>query len=108
MGGADDSTVRQLSQLTLDFLVNTAQGAKHMTQYVKLAIAVLALPVFLITGCEQQYRYPCQNPDNWKTAVCQKPACEVNRECPEHIYNGKTQEIMGEESPEPESKGTCK
>lgn len=83
-----------------------------MTQYVKLAIAVLALPVLFMTGCDQSFRYPCQDPENWNSAQCQKPTCEVNRECPEHIYNGKTQEIMGEQSPEPgsesESKGTCK
>jgi hypothetical protein len=81
-----------------------------MKYHVKLAIAVLALPVLFMTGCDQRFRYPCQDPENWKSAVCQKPACEVNRECPEHIYNGKTQEIMGNEAPEieNESKGEIK
>ena len=56
-----------------------------MTQYVvRLAIAFSAL--LMIVGCNQQYRYPCQNPANWKTAKCQKPICEVHRECPDMIF----------------------
>jgi hypothetical protein len=57
-----------------------------MNQYVKLAIATLALSAVYMTGCEQKYRYPCQNPDNWKSAECQKPVCEVNRDCPDIIF----------------------
>lgn len=40
---------------------------------------------FLITGCEQQYRYFCHNPANWQSERCQKPICEVNRDCPEYV-----------------------
>ena len=57
-----------------------------MKQYVKLAIAALALSTVYIAGCEQRYRYPCQNPENWKAAECQKPVCEVHRECPDSIF----------------------
>lgn len=39
-----------------------------------------------LAGCEQSYRYPCQNPDNWETKECQKPQCEVNQTCPDHIF----------------------
>jgi hypothetical protein len=47
------------------------------------------LIVLLLAGCEQYYRYPCQDPANWETARCQKPVCEVNQECPEHVFNGQ-------------------
>jgi hypothetical protein len=57
-----------------------------MNQYVKLAIAAVALSAVYMTGCEQRYRYPCQNPENWKAAECQKPVCEVHRECPDSIF----------------------
>ena len=40
----------------------------------------------LLAGCSQAYRYPCQNPENWDKDFCQKPLCEVNRDCPEHIF----------------------
>ena len=57
-----------------------------MKQYVKIAIAGLALSAVFMTGCEQRYRYPCQDPENWKAAECQKPVCEVHRECPDSIF----------------------
>jgi hypothetical protein len=60
-----------------------------MTQYVKIAIAGLALSAVYLTGCEQRYRYPCQDPENWKAAECQKPKCEVHRDCPDIIFKDR-------------------
>lgn len=39
-----------------------------------------------LAGCEQRYRYACQNPENWETKQCQKPLCEVNQDCPDHVF----------------------
>jgi hypothetical protein len=53
--------------------------------------------VLLLSACdvhEPPYRYPCQNPENWKTDYCQKPMCEVHRECPELIFKNFNE--MGE------------
>ena len=50
-------------------------------------LAATAVLVMLV-GCEQQYRYPCHDPANWETPRCQKPLCEINRDCPEHILKG--------------------
>ena len=50
-------------------------------------IAAVALSVVL-TGCSQQFRYPCQDPANWDNAECKMPICEVNRDCPHHIFEG--------------------
>ena len=60
-----------------------------MNQYVKIAIAALALSTVYMTGCEQRYRYPCQDPENWKAAECQKPVCEVHRDCPDIIFKDR-------------------
>jgi hypothetical protein len=60
-----------------------------MKQYVKIAIAGLALSAVFMTGCEQRYRYPCQDPENWKAAECQKPKCEVHRDCPDIIFKDR-------------------
>jgi hypothetical protein len=57
-----------------------------MKNYYKLAIAALAIPIFIAAGCEQKFRYPCQDPANWETEQCKKPLCEVNRDCPEYIF----------------------
>lgn len=62
-----------------------------MKHPVKIAIAVLALPVLVVIGCEQRYRYPCQDPAKWKEAVCQKPKCEVHRDCPDIIFKGRVE-----------------
>jgi hypothetical protein len=52
---------------------------------------VTALAALLLVGCDfEYYRYACQNPDNWDTAECQKPLCEVSRTCPEHIFKNET------------------
>ncbi len=40
----------------------------------------------LLIGCEQRYRYACQDPGNWETTQCQKPLCEVNQDCPDHVF----------------------
>ena len=59
----------------------------------KLTIFVLALPVVFAAGCEQKFRYPCQNPDMWTSAQCQKPLCEVNRDCPDLIFKESAEAV---------------
>jgi len=41
--------------------------------------------VFLLMGCEDRHRYPCQNPDNFGLAECQKPKCLFTQTCPEYL-----------------------
>lgn len=53
-----------------------------------LSILTLAAASLLTVGCEQRYRYPCQDPENWHRESCQRPLCEVNRDCPEYIFEG--------------------
>ena len=71
---------------------------------------VTALAVLVLAGCDLEvYRYPCQNPDNWDTAECQKPLCEGSRTCPEHIFKNDT---VIKNIPQPvtvtSNKGGCK
>lgn len=54
---------------------------------MKKTMLVLVLP--LLAACDQYYRYPCQNPSNWDKPFCQKPICEVNRDCPEFIFKSQ-------------------
>jgi len=55
---------------------------------MKIALTFFLIPVVMLVGCEQRYRYPCQDVNNWDKPVCQKPYCEVHKTCPEHI-NGE-------------------
>jgi hypothetical protein len=46
---------------------------------------LLLLAVPLLTACSENYRYPCQDPDNWDKKICQKPYCSANGTCPEDL-----------------------
>lgn len=43
------------------------------------------ITLILLAGCEDKYRYPCQNPDNFVKAECQKPKCLFTQQCPEYL-----------------------
>jgi hypothetical protein len=46
----------------------------------------LLLPLaILLIGCSENYRYPCQDPDNWDKQICKKPWCSANGTCPEDL-----------------------
>ena len=45
---------------------------------------LFVLVVFL-AGCQEHYRYPCQNPDNFYKPECQKPKCLFTQMCPEYL-----------------------
>lgn len=42
--------------------------------------------VLLLSGCEDRFRYTCQDPKNWDSQECKKPYCEVSQTCPEHVF----------------------
>lgn len=50
------------------------------------ATALAVVMAVVLASCEQRYRYPCQNPDNWESKQCQKPVCEVNQDCPDYVF----------------------
>ena len=58
---------------------------KKLFKWLGLLIFV---PLLLAIFGGDRYRYPCQDPDNWDKAECKKPICEINRQCPEHIFKG--------------------
>lgn len=62
------------------------------------------LLVLLLAGCQDRYRYPCQNPDNFGLEQCQKPKCLFTQQCPEYlvapILDKQTQPVA-QPTPEP-------
>mgnify|MGYP003352697600 FL=1 len=81
---------------------------------MKFKWALAAIPVFLLlSGCEERYRYPCQDPDNWNTKQCQKPYCSANGTCPEDLTHYDKDKVNGapKSAPAPQQStnaGACK
>jgi hypothetical protein len=46
---------------------------------------LLAITLIMLAGCEDRYRYKCQNPDNFHILECQKPKCLFTQQCPEYL-----------------------
>lgn len=59
-----------------------------------LALLIL-LPIGLAIFGGDRFRYPCQDPKNWDKEMCQKPACDVTRTCPEHVFKGQRDPRLG-------------
>jgi hypothetical protein len=60
------------------------------------------LILLLLAGCEDRYRYPCQNPDNFTLEQCQKPKCLFTQMCPEYLVAPILEKKVNE--PQPENK----
>lgn len=48
-----------------------------MIKYILICFVLLGL-----TGCQERYRYPCQDPKNSNLEQCKKHNCEITRTCP--------------------------
>lgn len=59
--------------------------------------------LFFLVGCQDVYRYPCQNPDNFYKAECQKPKCLFTQQCPEYLVAPILEKQIqnGQQTPEP-------
>jgi hypothetical protein len=70
-------------------------------------ISIFAL--LALMGCNEQYRYPCQDPSNWDQQQCKKPYCSANGTCPEDLTHYDKNKAMGQPVTEPAPiKGDCK
>jgi hypothetical protein len=52
-------------------------------------LIILCIPLTIAFFASDRFRYPCQNPKNWGSEMCQKPQCEVTRTCPDQIFKSK-------------------
>jgi len=46
---------------------------------------VLLMLLLLVAGCEERYRYTCQDPLHFQDEQCKHPACEFSQTCPEYL-----------------------
>ena len=67
--------------------------------------------MFALTGCEERYRYPCQDPHNWEKTFCQKPFCSANGTCPEdlkHYERNRNGQQVVQQNQQTTKPGECK
>ena len=71
----------------------------------------LVLAALLLVGCEDRYRYPCQDPANKDNPECNRPECEKDGLCYDTL-NGlppqqPVEETPVEEAPAPAADCNC-
>jgi hypothetical protein len=77
----------------------------------KKTILLSIIPLIFLSGCDDRFRYPCQDPDNWDKQECKKPWCSADGTCPEDLTHyekktgGQPQPQVQQQMP---SKGECK
>jgi hypothetical protein len=58
----------------------------------RIAAAIVALA--LLAGCQERFRYACQDQKNWDKAECQRPGCAISGTCPDQL--NKPEDMKGE------------
>lgn len=61
---------------------------------------LIPLFVMLLVGCEERYRYACQDPANWDKKECQHPACEVDGQCTDELIGKVAADAKNASEPE--------
>ena len=73
---------------------------------MKTIITLIAL--LCLAGCSDRFRYECQDPANWNSAQCQKPACEASRTCPDLLVPPEKLATQVPVEQKIDKKGDCK
>ena len=64
----------------------------NMQRFLFVLAGVAALiSVLLISGCSDQYRYPCQDPANQTSKECNPPICEADEVCVEYLLEQRNE-----------------
>ena len=62
---------------------------------------VLAAALLLLAGCEDRYRYHCQDPANWSQKRCQRPDCLFTQDCPDYLVAPVLEKQIAQQAPAP-------
>ena len=74
-----------------------------------MRILLTIIFAMMLVGCDERYRYPCQDPHNWDKEFCKKPFCSGNGTCPEDLSHYlKDTEKNKQIPPITNNKGACK
>ena len=62
----------------------------------KTLIAVTAM--MMLAGCDEAYRYPCQDPENVDKPECVPPKCEIEGGCSWELLGKENPKVVQEET----------
>ena len=48
-------------------------------------LLLLSLTLLVLMGCEERFRYFCQDPKNFSVKRCQRPECLFTQDCPDYL-----------------------
>lgn len=65
-------------------------------------LLLLSLLLTLL-GCEERYRYHCQDPKNWAQKRCQRPDCQFTQDCPDYLVAPILEKPSVQQAPAPAS-----
>ena len=51
----------------------------------KTHVVVVILALLALMGCEERFRYFCQDPKNFSAKRCQRPDCLFTQDCPDYL-----------------------
>ena len=46
---------------------------------------VVMTVLVVMAGCQDRYRYKCQDPSHFQDAECQRPKCLFTQTCPDYL-----------------------
>jgi len=49
------------------------------------SLGLILLILSSLAGCEDRYRYHCQNPKHFAEKRCQRPDCLFTQDCPDYL-----------------------
>jgi PBP1b-binding outer membrane lipoprotein LpoB len=63
------------------------------------AVLLIVAAALLLVGCEERYRYPCQDPENKDNPECNRPQCETDGFCYDQLNGIEEQVVVVEQAP---------
>ena len=58
--------------------------ATRIIKWLIVAVVIMVVAL-LMSGCEDRYRYPCQDPANFKNPECKPPLCVADGSCTDYL-----------------------
>jgi len=50
-----------------------------------MRFCIVILVCWILIGCDDHYRYYCQDPANFQKKRCQRPDCLFSQDCPDYL-----------------------